>query len=51
MNERSPHPSSMFWCLAGGIAGVGLGLLACLAGALVVAVPVFILAAVVSAKV
>ena len=32
-------------------AGAGLGLLACLAGALVVAVPVFILAAVVSAKV
>ena len=32
-------------------AGVGFGLLACLAGALVVAVPVFILAAVVSAKV
>ena len=32
-------------------AGVGLGLLACLIGALAVAVPVFILAAVVSAKV
>jgi len=32
-------------------AGIGLGLLACLVGALVVAVPVFILAAVVSAKV
>jgi predicted RNA-binding Zn-ribbon protein involved in translation (DUF1610 family) len=32
-------------------AGIGLGFLACLVGALVVAVPVFILAAVVSAKV
>jgi DNA-directed RNA polymerase subunit RPC12/RpoP len=32
-------------------AGIGLGLLACLVGALLVAVPVFILAAVVSAKV
>jgi gas vesicle protein len=27
MNDRSPYLSSMLWCLAGGIAGVGLGLM------------------------